>query len=67
MVVRYEFTLGKPHRYTNCFSLATYNDVCVICIMSKYEEHDCEREFYTTLAKLGVDLAIESDIWEDEQ
>ena len=67
LVVRYEFTLGKPHRYTNCFSLATYNDVCVICIMSKYEEHDCEREFYTTLAKLGVDLTIESDIWEDEQ
>ena len=67
LVVRYEFTLGKPHRYTNCFSLATYNDVCVIALMSKYEEHDCEREFFTTLANLGVDLTIESDVWEDEQ
>ncbi len=67
LVVRYEFTLGKPHRYTNCFSLATYNDVCVIALMSKYEERDCEREFFTTLAKLGVDLTIESDVWEDEQ
>lgn len=67
LVVRYEFSLGKPHRYTNCFSLATYNDVCVLSIISKYEEHDFEREFFATLAKLGVDLTIESDVWEDEQ
>ena len=67
LVVRYEFSLGKPHRYTNCFSLATYNDVCVLSIISKYEEHDFERAFFTTLANLGVDLTIESDVWEDEQ
>lgn len=67
LVVRYEFTLGKPQRNTNCFSVATYNDVCVISIISKYEERDCEREFFTTLSNLGIDLAIESDIWGDEQ
>lgn len=67
LVVRYEFTMGKPYRNTNCFSVATFNDVCVISIMSKYEEHDCEREFFSMLSSLGVDVAIESDIWEDEQ
>lgn len=67
LIVRYEFTMGKPYRNTNCFSVATFNDVCVISIMSKYEEHDCEREFFSMLADLGVDVAIESDIWEDEQ
>ncbi len=67
LVVRYEFTLGKPHRYTNCFSVATYNDVCVISLISKYAENDCEKTFFTTLANLGVDLAMESDVWEDEQ
>jgi hypothetical protein len=59
--------LGRPHRYTNCYSVATYNDVCVISAISKYEERDCEREFFTTLANLGVDITMESDVWEDEQ
>ena len=67
LVVRYEFMLGRPHRYTNCYSVATYNDVCVISAISKYEERDCEREFFTTLAQLGVDVTMESDVWEDEQ
>ena len=66
-VVRYEFMLGYPHRYTNCYSVATFNDVCVISAISKYDERDCEREFFTTLAKLGVDITMESDVWEDEQ
>ncbi|MBO5866881.1 MAG: hypothetical protein J6Q55_02375, partial [Clostridia bacterium] len=66
-VVRYEFMLGRPHRYTNCYSVATFNDVCVVSAISKYEERDCEREFFTTLANLGVDITMESDVWEDEQ
>ena len=66
-IVRYEFMLGYPHRYTNCYSVATFNDVCVISAISKYDERDCEREFFTTLAKLGVDITMESDVWEDEQ
>ena len=66
-IVRYEFMLGYPHRYTNCYSVATFNDVCVISAISKYDERDCEREFFTNLAKLGVDITMESDVWEDEQ
>lgn len=66
-VLRYEFLLGKPARGTNNFTAITYNDTCVITVTSKFAENDCERHYFTTLAELGVDLAIESDVWEDEQ
>lgn len=66
-VLRYEFLLGKPAKGTNNFTAITYNDTCVITATSKFVENDCERHFFTTLASLGVDLAIESDVWEDEQ
>lgn len=66
-VLRYEFLLGKPAKGTNNFTAITYNDVCVLTITSKFVENDCERYFFTNLAELGLDLAIESDIWEDKQ
>ena len=66
-VVRYEFMLGKPTKKTNNFTVATYNDVCVISITNIFAEKDCEKFFFTTLQQLGVDLAVESDIWEDVQ
>ncbi len=67
LILRYEFSLGKPLRYTNCFSSITYNDVCVISMTTKYAERDCEKAFFGKLASLGVDIAVESDVWEEEQ
>lgn len=66
-VLRYEFLLGKPAKGTNNFTAVTYGDTCVITITSKYLENDCERHFFTTLAQMGLDLALESDVWEDEK
>ncbi len=66
-VLRYEFLLGKPAKGTNNFTAITYNDTCVLTVTSKFVEKDCEKHFFTTLAELGIDLAVESDIWEGEQ
>lgn len=66
-VERYEFMLGRPVRKTNNMTAATYNDVCVIAITNRFTEKDCERYFFTKLAELGVDLALESDIWEEAE
>lgn len=67
LVVRYDFMLGKPARRTNNFTVATYNDVCVIAITNPFSEKDCERLFFRELAKSGIDIAVESDIWEDAE
>lgn len=66
-VLRYEFLLGRPANGTNNFAIATYNDVCVITVTKKFVENDCEKFFFSTLAEMGLDLAIESDVWEDEK
>lgn len=66
-VARYEFMLGRPVRKTNNMTVATYNDVCVISITNRFIEKDCERYFFTKLAELGIDIAIESDIWEEAE
>lgn len=65
-VIRYEFMLGKPPKTINNFSAITYNDVCVITMTSKFWEKDCEKFYFAMLAQLGVDIAMESDIWEEE-
>ncbi len=65
-VVRYEFTFGKPPKKTNKFSVATYKDVCVITINNAYAETDCEKFFFRKLAELGVDITLETEVWEEE-
>lgn len=67
LVARYDFMLGIPVRHTNNFTVATYNGVCVIAATSRFAENDCEKYFFRTLADMGVDIAIESDIWEDSE
>lgn len=67
LVVRYDFMLGKPARKTNNFAVATYNDNCVVSMTNPFAEHDCEKYFFSKLAEMGIDVAIESDIWEDEE
>lgn len=64
-VLRYDFMLGKPAKNTVNFTIATYNNVCVITQTNPFAEKDCERHFFRTLSNLGVDLAMESDIWEE--
>lgn len=66
-VVRYEFMLGRPVRKTNNFTAATYNDVCVLAVTNRFVEKDCEKYFFKTLAEMGIDLAMESDIWEEAE
>lgn len=66
-VLRYEFMLGKPARRTNNFTVITYGDVCVISVTNIFAETDCERLFFRTLSDMGLDLAIESDIWENAE
>lgn len=66
-VIRYEFMLGKPARGTNNFTAATYKDVCVISVTNIFAEKDCERFFFKTLADMGLDIAVESDIWEEAE
>lgn len=65
-VIRYEFILGRPAKGTNNFTVATYNDVCVIAVTNIFWERDCERFFFNKLAEMGIDIALESDIWEEE-
>ena len=66
-VIRYEFMLGKPAKGTNNFTAATYKDVCVISVTNIFAEKDCERFFFKTLADMGLDIAVESDIWEEAE
>lgn len=67
LVLRYDFMLGKPARKTNNFAVATYNDRCVVSVTNPFVEHDCEMYFFRKLADLGIDVAVESDIWEDAE
>lgn len=67
LVLRYDFMLGKPARKTNNFSVATFNDVCTIAVTNPFIERDCEMYFFRKLAELGVDIAVESDIWEENE
>lgn len=67
LVLRYDFMLGRPARQTNNFAVATFNDTCVISFTSKFVERDCETYFFRTLAEEGIDIAVESDIWEDNE
>ena len=66
-VLRYEFTLGKPAKNTNNFTAATFGDVCVIAVTNAFLERDCERFFFSTLANMGLHLALESDVWGNEE
>lgn len=65
-IVRYEFTFGKPPKKTNKFSVATFNDVCVITMNNAFAETDCERFYFRMLAELGVDLTLETEVWEED-
>lgn len=67
LVLRYDFMLGKPAKKTNNFAVATYNDTCVISMTSPFVERDCEMYFFRKLAEAGIDIAVESDIWEDKE
>lgn len=67
LVLRYDFMLGKPAKKTNNFAVATYNDICVISMTSPFVERDCEMYFFRKLAEAGIDIAVESDIWEDKE
>lgn len=67
LVLRYDFMLGKPAKKTNNFAVATYNDTCVISMTSPFVERDCEMYFFHKLAEAGIDIAVESDIWEDKE
>ena len=67
LVLRYDFMLGKPAKKTNNFAVATYKDTCVISMTSPFVERDCEMYFFRKLAEAGIDIAVESDIWEDKE
>ena len=67
LVLRYDFMLGKPAKKTNNFAVATYNDTCVISMTSPFVERDCEMYFFRKLAEAAIDIAVESDIWEDKE
>lgn len=67
LVLRYDFMLGKPAKKNNNFAVATYNDTCVISMTSPFVERDCEMYFFRKLAEAGIDIAVESDIWEDKE
>ncbi len=67
LLLRYDFMLGKPAKKTNNFAVATYNDTCVISMTSPFVERDCEMYFFRKLAEAGIDIAVESDIWEDKE
>lgn len=67
LVLRYDFMLGKPAKKTNNFAVATYNDTCVISMTSPFVERDCEMYFFRKLDEAGIDIAVESDIWEDKE
>ena len=62
-----ESILGKPAKKNNNFAVATYNDTCVISMTSPFVERDCEMYFFRKLAEAGIDIAVESDIWEDKE
>ena len=34
---------------------------------SPFVERDCEMYFFRKLAEAGIDIAVESDIWEDKE
>lgn len=61
---RYDFMLGRGDNKILNLAVATFQDVCTMSFSNSKYETIAERYFFSTLASLGVDLAIESDTLE---
>lgn len=46
-------------------SIVTYNGVTKIAISRIIQELDIEKEYFTTLSKLGLNLTVSSNLWEE--
>lgn len=55
------FVPGPGMRTAARCGIASFNDKLVFTIANSYEENDIEREFFTTLVKMGVHVKIESN------
>ncbi len=60
-VTRFDVMLGAPrYNRVNC-AVCSYRDSLNICFTSMIREADVEREFFTQLVKVGVQVKIESN------
>ena len=55
------FILGKSRRKSGSVTMISYGDNAYITFSRKIKESDFERIFFTSLAKMGMDIEIESN------
>lgn len=60
-VERFEFNLGRPKYNAKSIGLIAYGDKLVCTFSSKIKENATEKDFFTGLARRGVELTIETN------
>ena len=60
-VDRFEINLGRPKYNAKSLGLIAYDDKLVCTFSSKIKENTTEKDFYTGLARRGVNITIESN------
>jgi hypothetical protein len=66
LVHRYEFSLGPQSYGTTALAAATFGSTAVFTFARTIKENNIEKDFFRKLAKLGVDIAIETN-YDDEE
>ncbi|MEG1710202.1 MAG: hypothetical protein RR054_04945 [Clostridia bacterium] len=60
-VLRYEYSLGPQKRESLDMTCGTYNGTCVITVSKTIYESNIERFFFSKLADLGMEIAMETN------
>lgn len=60
-VERFEFNVGRPKYNAKSMGIVSFGDKLVCILSSKIKENITEKDFFTELSKLGVDIIIESN------
>lgn len=60
-VERFEFNVGRPKYNAKSMGIVSFNDKLVCILSSKIKENTTEKDFFTTLSGLGVELVVESN------
>ena len=66
-IFRYEFQLGQESLPSLSFSCSTFNNVCTIVVTNGNKDSLCPQFFYRTLSEAGIDLAIETELIEEQK
>ena len=66
-VYRYEFQLGQESLPTVSFSCVTFNNVCTITLSNANKDSLCPQFFFRALSRAGVNLAMETEIIQEQK